>query len=199
MAVGVAVGSAGFASADPDEPPPAPALPPGAGLFASPVVDPNAIVDSPPPTNPAVTTMGPLGAITGGGPADFLLGQNPVPSVNGAGALPAAQSPDVLASGQFLQPQTYRMPDYDPDSVSPYAMTDGVAPGPFARVDAWKGAHALAHGAIGRMPIGDLGAPLPGTAPPPGTNIPVGPVDGLPDPGAPPPGFLPPITPLPLG
>lgn len=127
----------------------------------------------------------------------MLLGQNPVPSVDGTGAVPVNQNQSVLDSGQFLSPMNYRMPDYDPDSLSPYALTEGTPPGPFQRVDAWKGAHALAHGAIGRMPIGDLSQPLPGTAPPPGTNIPVGPVDT--DPSAPPPGFLPPIAPLPLG
>jgi hypothetical protein len=195
MAVGLAVGSAGSAFADPDEPLPPPPLPPGAGLLAGPV-GPDMIVDSPPPASPGVTALGPLGALAGGGAQGYLLGQNQAPSVDGAGALPAAQSPNVLDAGQFLAPQNYRMPDYDPDSVSPYAMTEGTPPGPFARVDAWKGAHALAHGAIGRMPIDELGQPLPGTAPPPGTNIPVGPVDGLPDPGAPPPPFLPPLPPL---
>jgi hypothetical protein len=156
------------------------------------------VVDSPPPANPGVTALGPLGAIAGGGAGaqGYLLGQNAAPSVSGDGATPAAQTPDVLDSGQFLLPSNYRMPDYDPDSVSPYALTEGTPPGPFARIDAFKGAHSMAHGAIGRMPIGDLGQPLPGTAPPPGTNIPVGPVDGLPDPGAPPPPFLPPLPPL---
>jgi hypothetical protein len=194
IAASVAVGSAGLASADPDEPPPAPAPPPGAGLLAGPV-DPNMIIGSPPPVDPAVQSFGPLGAIGGGGgPADYLLGQNPVPQAEGT---PTGVPPngDFLAAGAFLTPQNYRMPDYDPESLSPYALTDGV-PGPFARIDAYKGAHAMAHGAIGRMPIGDLGQPLPGTAPPPGTNIPVGPVDGLPDPGAPPPPFLPPLPPL---
>lgn len=191
MAVGVAIGSAGLAAADP-EPLPPPSPPPGAGFLAGPI-DPNAIVDSPPPADPAVTALGPLGAVTSSnGIAGLMLSQNPVPSVNGAPA-PGLPSPDVLQSGQFLLPQNYRVPP--PDQDSPYALAEGV-PGPFARVDGIKGAHSMFHGALGRMPIGELGQPLPGTAPPPGTNIPMGPVDGLPDPGAPPPPILPPLPPL---
>ena len=57
---------------------------------------------------------------------------------------------------------------------SPYVLQSDVPPGPFARVDAFKGAHAMIHGALGRMPGAELGQPLPGTAPPPGTNIPPG-------------------------
>jgi hypothetical protein len=59
-----------------------------------------------------------------------------------------------------------------------------------------KGAHALWHGAMGKLTPDQLGEPLPGTAPPPGTAIPQGLVDFLPDPApdlppeppAPPPG-----------
>jgi hypothetical protein len=189
---GAAVGFATTAAADPEDPAPPP-LPPGAGLLTGPV-GPDMIVGSPPPASPGVTALGPLGALAGGGAQGYLLGQNPVPSVDGAGALPATQTPGLLDSGSFLMPQNYRVPA--PDQDSPYALTEGTPPGPFARVDGWKGAHALAHGAIGRMPVDELGQPLPGTAPPPGTNIPVGPVDELPDPGAPPPPFLPPLPPL---
>jgi hypothetical protein len=192
MAVGVAMGSAGIAAADPEPVPPPPPPSPGAHLLQG-EVDPNAIVDAPPPADPAVTALGPLGALgaLGGTGNDFMLGQNPVPQVGGAGAAPP--SADILQSGSFLLPQNYRVPP--PDQDSPYALAEGV-PGPFARVDGIKGAHSMFHGALGRMPIGELGQPLPGTSPPPGTNIPVGPVDGLPDPGAPPPGILPPLPPL---
>ncbi len=80
-------------------------------------------------------------------------------------------------------PQYYRMPT--PDMTSPYTLTQDAPAGPFARVDAFKGVHALIHGALGRMPADQLGDPLPGTAPPPGFVIPPGPEQFLPDPEAP--------------
>ncbi|WP_231965623.1 hypothetical protein [Mycobacterium sp. E802] len=40
---------------------------------------------------------------------------------------------------------------------------------------------------LGQVPKEQLGEPLPGTAPPPGTNIPSGLGENLPDPAAPPP------------
>lgn len=144
-----------------------------------------------PPLQPGVAMLGPLGALPGPGGADFLLGQYPVPSAPGAqGAAPPDVS--VLDAGQFLNPLNYRVPT--PDQVSPYQLAPGT-PGPFARVDAMKGAHAMVHGALGRMPLGQLSEPLPGTAPPPGTQLPAGPVQNLPDPLAP--DQVP--APLPLG
>ncbi|MCX2931535.1 hypothetical protein ORI20_14740 [Mycobacterium sp. CVI_P3] len=102
--------------------------------------------------------------------------------------LSAPPPSDPLAPVELLLPQNYRMPT--PDLESPYLLTEGTPPGPFARVDAMKGVHALLHGALGRMPGDQLGDPLPGTAPPPGTNIPAGPEQFLPDPAGviPPPG-----------
>ena len=55
----------------------------------------------------------------------------------------------------------------------PYVLGENTPSG-FARIDAYKGAHALLHGSMGRMPGTELGQPLPGTAPPPGTAIPPG-------------------------
>lgn len=115
----------------------------------------------------------------------------PVP----AGALPQPGLTDLLAPGDplvpatLLIPQHYRMPSGE--QPSPYPLTEGAPPGPFATVDAWKGIHALIHGALGRMPGADLGQALPGTAPPPGAALPPGleiylPVPG-PAPGPPPP------------
>lgn len=131
-----------------------------------------------PPPEPGVAMLGPLGALPGPGGADFLLGQYPVPSAPGAqGAAPPDVS--VLEAGQFLNPLNYRVPT--PDQVSPYVLAPGT-PGPFARVDAMKGAHAIVHGALGRMPLDQLSEALPGTAPPPGTQLPAGPVQNLPDP-----------------
>jgi len=145
-----------------------------------PPADPPAPVDAiPPAPEPQVTKFGPLGALPASGYGmDLLLGQYPAPGLPGA-APAAGPSPEVLGAGQFLIPSNYRVPT--PDQLSPYPLPAGV-PGPFARVDGLKGLHAIVHGALGRMPIGELSDPLPGTAPPPGTNIPVGPVQNLPDP-----------------
>jgi hypothetical protein len=78
--------------------------------------------------------------------------------------------------------------------------TDLNAPGPSGRIDAFKRAHGLWHEGLGRLDQSQLGQPLPGTAPPPGTHLPPGPVQFLPDdygtpygtpppsPGTPPPG-----------
>ncbi len=182
VAVGTALGLTAGASADPLPPldpaaPSAPAAPP-------PV---------PAPAAGVLLALGPLGAIPGAAPVgmnDFLLGQYQVPSLPGT-APAAAPDVNVLDAGQFLNPMNYRMPT--PDQVSPYPLAPVTDPGPFARVEAMKAAHAMAHGALGRMPIGELSQPLPGTAPPVGTVIPAGPVQNLPDvPGALPGLVLPP-------
>jgi hypothetical protein len=59
----------------------------------------------------------------------------------------------------------------------------------------------LKGGLLGQMPKEQLGEPLPGTAPLPGTNVPPGLVQFLPDPAdaapPPPPGVVPPVPPPP--
>src|SRR6185436_20289414 len=59
----------------------------------------------------------------------------------------------------------------------------------------------LKGGLLGQMPKEQLGEALPGTAPPPGTNIPPGLVQFLPDPNAPvdpaAPAPVPPLVPVP--
>jgi hypothetical protein len=172
LAIGAAVVSAATAAADPtpaDPVPvdPAPPPPPSQGLL--------------PPANALADSIAGFTTYIAGDPGQqLLLGQTAVPSVPGA----APASPpgvDILNGAQLLLPQNYRVPA--PDQVSPYPLADGV-PGPFARVDAFKGVHAMIHGALGRMPADQLGQPLPGTAPPPGINIPAGPEQFLPDPVA---------------
>lgn len=177
LVVGAAVTSMATAAAD-DPAPPDPALP----------ADP-----APPPPPPAQGLLPPPGALTdslngfanyiaGDAGQQLLLGQTPVPAV--AGTAPAAPpTADILNGSQLLIPQNYGMPT--PDQTSPYQLAPG-ADGPFARVNQFKGVHAMLHGALGRMPADQLGQPLPGTAPPPGTNIPAGPEQFLPDPAAPP-------------
>jgi hypothetical protein len=168
----MAVAGLAFPAVAAADPPP---VDPAAPVDAAPLADPAAI---PPPGPPPGMVLGPLGAVTGGSPLDLILGQYPVPSAPG-GQPAAPPSADLLNAGQFLNPTNYRVPP--PDQVSPYPLAQGE-PGPFARVDGLKGLHAIVHGALGRMPADQLSEPLPGTAPPPGTNIPAGPVQNLPDP-----------------
>jgi hypothetical protein len=86
---------------------------------------------------------------------------------------------DPLAAAALLMPQNFGMPTAG--QISPYALGSNP-PSPFARIDAFQGAHALVHGGIGQMPADQLGQPLPGTAPPPGTAVPPGLVQYLPEP-----------------
>jgi hypothetical protein len=51
----------------------------------------------------------------------------------------------------------------------------------------------LKGGLLGQVPQDQLGEPLPGTAPPPGTNVPSGLGEFLPGPGDAPPGSAPPV------
>lgn len=98
------------------------------------------------------------------------------PAMSTASADPATPIPDpelgdALVTSQQLLPQNYQMPE--PNEQSPYALAPAV-PGPFARIDALQGLHALLYAAMGRMSVEQLGEPLPGTAPPPGTALPPG-------------------------
>jgi hypothetical protein len=171
LAVGAAVAPMATAAADEPLPvDPAAPPPPQQGIL-------------PPAGTISDSVSGFANYIAGDAGQQLLLGQTPVPAV--AGTAPAAPpNVDILDGTQLLMPQNYRVPT--PDQTSPYQLAPGV-PGPFARVDAYKGVHAMLHGALGRMPADQLGQPLPGTAPPPGTNIPAGPEQFLPDPAAPPP------------
>ncbi|MBI3213129.1 MAG: hypothetical protein HYZ38_04850 [Mycobacterium sp.] len=185
VTIGVALAFAAPAAADPL--PPADPAAPVDPVPAPP--DPGAGVPAP---APAPLALGPLGAIgVPGGMDALLLGQTAAPALPGTQPATPAASTNVFDYSQFLNPQNYRVPT--PDQVSPYQLAPGE-PGPFQRIDALKGVHAIGHGAIGRMPIEQLSEPLPGTAPPPGTNIPMGPLQNLaPDPAVPDP--APPLVP----
>ena len=173
-----------------------------------PPADPGAPAPPPAPTGfipPGETIGDSLNGFANlfGGPAgnQMLLGQAPAPAVTPGGADPAAAPPNIGdLNNSLLLPRNYRtLQGADDPTPSPYDLTTGVQPGPFARVDGLKGVHAMVHGALGRMPADQLGQPLPGTAPAPGITIPAGPVDFLPDPAAPPPPGGPPADPaLPL-
>jgi len=83
----------------------------------------------------------------------------------------AGTAENPLIGLDLLMPTSYGMPTGD--SASPYVLGEGNN-GPFARINAFKGVHALGHAGLGRMPRELLGQPLPGTAPPPGTAVPAG-------------------------
>lgn len=99
------------------------------------------------------------------------------------GPIPDPGINDALVASQLLFPQNYQMPDPgippEQGTPSPYELAPAV-PGSFARVDALQGVHAILHAAIGQMPPEQLGTPLPGTQPPPGTALPAGPEQFLP-------------------
>lgn len=167
LCVAALIATAATAAADPAPPPPDPAL-----LAEVPVGDAPAVVN-PFVTTSQVTRQSPLAAFS-----DVLAQASPdvllTPSTQIEGA------PDPLASVGMLFPKNYRMPTGE--LPSPYQLDTDVEQGPFARVNGWKGLHAMIHGSLGRMPGVELGQPLPGTAPPPGTAIPPGLVQFLPDP-----------------
>ena len=158
----VAVLGAPVAAADP---------PPGPELIG-PAVDGDAPPAPPAPIDPfsaasAVTQADPATAFSA-----MLGNQSPMAIANMGIGLSTPPPTDPMAPTNILMPQYYRMPSGE--EASPYVLQTDVPPGPFERVNAWKGVHALAHGALGRMPHVELSQPLPGTAPPPGTNIPAG-------------------------
>jgi hypothetical protein len=182
LAVGTAVASAATAAADP--PPPVPA-------------DPAAPAEPPDPGPPA-TAMGTMGALLGESTAspagfDLLLSQSPVPGVPGSQpvGLGAVNTP------QYLFGPNMKLSEQGQQSMYSTGPTDLNAPPPTGRIDGLQRAHGIWHQGMGRLDMGQLGQPLPGTAPPPGTNLPPGPEQFYEPP--PPPGIPPPPTPPPGG
>ena len=177
VAIGLAISAAAPAAGDPTPPDPALIGPtPAAGVAplaaedpapAAPAADGPAAPPSPaaPLSTAQQTKANPVGTLT-----DLLRGAVTAGSANPAvqQSVPATNS---LASVGMLMPQSFGMPTGD--QPSPYVLGENTPSG-FARIDAYKGAHALLHGSLGRMPGTELGQPLPGTAPPPGTAIPPG-------------------------
>ncbi len=109
----------------------------------------------PPPADPAFpasteTRQNPISAMADllGAPTSTVM--NLAPSAGGA---------DPLAPAVTLYPPV--LPDADTDMESPYLLTQDAPAGPFARVDAFKGAHALVHGSLGRMPAAELASHCP--------------------------------------
>jgi hypothetical protein len=196
---GAAVAFPTTAAADPP-PPPDPVAAPAPGDPAPP----------PPPPGPTVPILGvPLGpngfgmlAQTGqqsvpgalGAPQVYgldpttILGQLPVPAAPGAGT----------GAVPNLNPfnNAYGVQQYEKPSAPGQGEVFGVPQGQenddvtkrqwFGRyIDMYR-AGMLKGGLLGQMPQQQLGEPLPGTAPPPGTNIPPGLVQFQPDPPPPP-------------
>lgn len=177
--------ASGVAAADPAAPEdPAPVVPVEVVDAPLPIMDPFAAASQQSKADPA-GALAQLLTGNAGSPAAAVaqgVGLNGTPAVN------------PLADVSSLMAHNFRMPSED--EVSPYVLQTDVPAGPFARVDAFKGLHAMLHGSLGRMPGSELGQPLPGTAPPPGTNIPAGIEAFLPEPIAPVAPILPPMVPL---
>src|SRR5690349_19033941 len=213
FAVGTAVACSATAAADP-----APPDLPGPPVVAAPDPAP----EPPPPPGPTVPLVGaPLGptglsvlAQTGDESAPgklgvpnaidmspgALLGQNAVPSA--PGGPPAATAPDLRAfnNGNFF-------PQNEKPSAPGQGTVVGVAPGQensdISGLDWMRQIHSMYRNGnlrgslLGQVPKEQLGEALPGTAPPPGTNIPQGLEENLPDPAAPPPAPGAPVIPPP--
>jgi hypothetical protein len=208
ITVGAAVAFAATAAADPP-PPPDPALPlPGAP-------------EPPPDPGPPVPVLGaPLGpnglgvlaqngqeqnpAALGAPPVvgmdqTTVLGQNAIPSAPGAGP---GVVPNLNPFNNAYGPQQCMVPSA-PGKCEQFDVAPGDENSDVTRRE-WLGryidmyrAGMLKGGLLGQVPQEQLGEPLPGTAPPPGTNIPPGLVQFQPDP--PPPPGAPPLVPPPPG
>lgn len=226
--IGAAVAFPATAAAEPPPPPvplPAdPAVPPPADPAAAPLPpDPAAPA---PPAGPNVPVLGmPLSNGLG------VLAQRDQPGVPGALGAPSVNGLDAASVlGQAPVPMApngtpgtppnfnvfnnaYGLPQYEVPSA-PGGKQFDVAPGQensdvskrewFGRFIDMQRDHRT-YGGLGQRPEAELGQPLPGTAPPPGTVISPGLVEYLPpapDDGAPPPPpglILPPPPPPPGG
>ena len=175
LTVGAAVLGTATAAADPAPPPPVvdPAPPVAIPVIGS-DLGPDGLAVLEQAGDPAA---GPLGAPTVSGlDGTTVLGQNVAPSAPGSGP---GVVPNLRAFNNAYGPQ---------QNLVPSAPGEGeqfdVAPGEeTADVNArtWIGryidmyrAGMLRGGLLGQAPQEQLGEPLPGTAPPPGTNIPAG-------------------------
>ncbi len=188
--------------ADPGPPPPPPPGPTVPGLGQLSPAGLNVLGQS-----NATPVPGELGAPPVGGlDRDTILGLNAVPSAPGAGY---GTPPNLNVFNNAYGAGAINLKPAAPGQGQQF----GVAPGD-ENADVskriWLGRYIdlqragdLKGGLLGQMPQEQLGEPLPGTAPPPGTVIPAGPVQFLPDPAdgpTPPPGLvLPPPPPPPPG
>ena len=185
LAVGAAIAFSATAAAEPTPPPPPapadPAPPPPTGFL--------------PPAGTLQSFL-PDGGMAPGSGYDFLLGQAPAPVAAGgqpSQALPPGTILDPQAI-QALRPINFALDGQGQQSLYSYtpAAPDAPAGGFLANA---KGAHGIWNYQMGKLDPSQLGQPLPGTAPPPGTNIPVGLGQEPPDPSVSPPPPVPPVPP----
>ena len=212
-ATGLAVFGAAvaFSAAAAAEPPLDPLPPPG-----DPAPPP------PPPPNASGPVVPMLGVPLGGNGLDVLAQSNAaaVPGALGAPAVNGLDANSIL--GQYSAPQApgpdpgivpnlnvfnnaYGLPQYEVPSAPGQGVQFDVAPGQenadvskrewFGRFIDMQRDRRL-YGGLGQLPQEQLGQPLPGTAPPPGTVISPGLVQFLPE-GGPPPGLILPPPPDP--
>jgi hypothetical protein len=186
LAAAATIACSATAAADEPPPPPAPAdpAPVSTGLI-------------PPPGT--LQSFLPQGGMAPGSGYDFLLGQAPLPTAQGGQPTPvtlgadgqpvaAAQTPTILDQQaiQALKPTNFALAGQGQQSL--YSNTPAAPDAPPPNfIDNAKGAHGIWNYQMGRLSTEQLGQPLPGTAPPPGTNIPVGLAPDPNDPSAPPP------------
>lgn len=167
IAIGLGLAfTGGLASASAD---PVPPVDPAAPLPAE------GVGPAPEQAAPAQTMLGQFAAVGQSNPFNVLtdlIGNSPQPPAVGMAPPPGSSAADPWTTAQLLLPQNFRMPSEDQNS--PYALAPNSTPSPFARIDAWKGVHAMVHGSLGRMPGDQLGQALPGTAASPGSNLPPG-------------------------
>jgi hypothetical protein len=128
-------------------------------------------------------------------------GGQPAPTIVGADGQPVLAAPQQTFLDQqainSLKPTNFAMAGQGQQSFYSNAPAAPDAPPPGFLENA-RGAHGIWNYQMGKIDPSQLGAPLPGTAPPPGTNVPMGVVDFLPDPAAPPPPGAP-LPPPPAG
>ncbi len=163
---GVLAAIASPASAVADPPPPGPA-------------DPAAPAEVPPDTRLGLPIVGSINT------NELLLGQYPLPAV---GSAQPSAPPDLNAlSGnaiQFLLGPNLKLSEQGQDSIYSVGPSDPNA----LAGDKWeyfKRARGAWHQVMGKLDPNQLGEPLPGTAPLPGTNMPVGLGQNLPEPPPP--------------
>ncbi|RDH79125.1 hypothetical protein DVS77_06620 [Mycolicibacterium moriokaense] len=182
LAAGAAVAFSATAAADPLPPEPAPPPPAPTGFIPPPGTLQNFIPNggmAPGSGYDFMLSQAPLPTAQGGQPAPVVLGEDGQP-------LPAAQAPTVLdpEAIQALRPTNFGLAGQGQQSIYSYTPAAPDAP-PGGFLDNAKGAHGLWNYQMGKLDPSQLGGPLPGTAPPPGTNIPLGVADFLPDPAVP--------------
>jgi hypothetical protein len=215
ITVGAAVALAATAAADPPPPDPVPlpadAPPAGAGAPMPGLGAPlgpagvGVLAQNGQPANPAALGAPPVVGLD----QTTVLGQNAIPSAPGAepGAVPNLNVfNNAYGVQQCLVPSA-------PGKCEQFDVAPGDENADVSRRE-WLGRYVdmyragmLKGGLLGQMPQEQLGEALPGTAPPPGTNIPPGLVQFQPDPAAPPDGApqpppapgAPPLLPPPPG